>query len=43
DGRIGALRGALESAGHQDVIIMSYAAGLSSGPEPSFPEPMASR
>ena len=30
DGRIGALRGALESAGHQDVMIMSYAAKFAS-------------
>jgi porphobilinogen synthase len=30
DGRIGALRGALESAGHPDVMIMSYAAKYAS-------------
>ncbi|HEY9216657.1 MAG TPA: porphobilinogen synthase, partial [Phenylobacterium sp.] len=30
DGRVGALRGALESAGHQDVMIMSYAAKYAS-------------
>jgi porphobilinogen synthase len=31
DGRIGAIRGALEAAGHQDVSIMSYAAKYASG------------
>jgi porphobilinogen synthase len=30
DGRIGAIRGALESAGHKDVAIMSYAAKYAS-------------
>ena len=30
DGRVGILRGALESAGHQDVMIMSYAAKYAS-------------
>ena len=30
DGRVGALRTALESAGHQDVMIMSYAAKYAS-------------
>ena len=30
DGRVGALRAALESAGHQDVMIMSYAAKYAS-------------
>ncbi len=30
DGRVGALRGALEAAGHQDVMIMSYAAKYAS-------------
>jgi len=30
DGRVGALRGALESAGHQDVMIMAYAAKYAS-------------
>jgi porphobilinogen synthase len=30
DGRVGALRQALESAGHQDVMIMSYAAKYAS-------------
>ncbi|MDO5621615.1 MAG: porphobilinogen synthase [Paracoccus sp. (in: a-proteobacteria)] len=30
DGRIGALRGALESAGHRDVAILSYAAKYAS-------------
>jgi len=30
DGRIGALRGALESAGHRDVAILSYAAKFAS-------------
>jgi len=30
DGRVAALRGALESAGHQDVMIMSYAAKYAS-------------
>jgi porphobilinogen synthase len=31
DGRIGALRKALEAAGHQDVMIMAYAAKYASG------------
>ena len=31
DGRIGALRSALEGAGHQDVTIMSYSAKYASG------------
>ncbi|UXU74810.1 MULTISPECIES: porphobilinogen synthase [unclassified Paracoccus (in: a-proteobacteria)] len=31
DGRIGALRAALESAGHKDVAILSYAAKYASG------------
>jgi porphobilinogen synthase len=31
DGRIGAIRGALETAGHKDVSIMSYAAKYASG------------
>ncbi|AXC49635.1 porphobilinogen synthase [Paracoccus suum] len=31
DGRIGALRGALEGAGHRDVAILSYAAKYASG------------
>ena len=31
DGRIGALRGALETAGHRDVAILSYAAKYASG------------
>ena len=31
DGRIGALRSALESAGHKDVAILSYAAKFASG------------
>ncbi|ARO14186.1 porphobilinogen synthase [Ketogulonicigenium robustum] len=31
DGRIGAIRAALESAGHRDVTIMSYAAKYASG------------
>ncbi|MCQ0971761.1 porphobilinogen synthase [Paracoccus sp. TK19116] len=31
DGRIGALRGALEQAGHKDVAILSYAAKFASG------------
>ncbi|GHC45779.1 delta-aminolevulinic acid dehydratase [Gemmobacter tilapiae] len=31
DGRIGAIRSALESAGHKDVTIMSYAAKYASG------------
>ena len=31
DGRIGAMRQALESAGHQDVTILSYAAKYASG------------
>ena len=31
DGRIGALRNALESAGHKDVAILSYAAKYASG------------
>ena len=31
DGRIGVLRQALEQAGHQDVILLSYAAKFSSG------------
>lgn len=31
DGRIGALRRALESAGHKDVAILSYAAKYASG------------
>ena len=30
DGRVGALRGALEAAGHQDTMIMSYAAKYAS-------------
>lgn len=30
DGRIGALRSALESAGHQDVVLLSYAAKYAS-------------
>ena len=30
DGRIGALRGALEMAGHKDVVLMSYAAKYAS-------------
>ncbi len=30
DGRVGILRGALESAGHQDVMIMAYAAKYAS-------------
>jgi porphobilinogen synthase len=30
DGRVGALRGALESSGHQDVMIMAYAAKYAS-------------
>ena len=30
DGRVGALRGALEGAGHQDVMIMAYAAKYAS-------------
>ena len=30
DGRVGALRGALEQAGHQDVMIMAYAAKYAS-------------
>ena len=30
DGRVGALRSALESAGHQDVMIMAYAAKYAS-------------
>ncbi|MBY6114388.1 porphobilinogen synthase [Mameliella alba] len=30
DGRIGALRGALESAGHQNVLLLSYAAKYAS-------------
>jgi porphobilinogen synthase len=31
DGRIGALRSALESAGHQNVLLLSYAAKYASG------------
>ncbi|MCH2094695.1 MAG: porphobilinogen synthase [Rhodobacteraceae bacterium] len=31
DGRIGALRSALESAGHSDVLLLSYAAKYASG------------
>ncbi len=31
DGRIGAMRGALEDAGHKDVAILSYAAKYASG------------
>ncbi len=31
DGRIGALRSALEGAGHQDVLLLSYAAKYASG------------
>jgi porphobilinogen synthase len=31
DGRIGAMRAALEAAGHKDVAIMSYAAKYASG------------
>ena len=31
DGRVGAMRGALEAAGHTDVAIMSYAAKYASG------------
>ncbi|MGI3171468.1 porphobilinogen synthase [Pseudooceanicola sp. C21-150M6] len=31
DGRIGAMRSALESKGHQDVLILSYAAKYASG------------
>lgn len=31
DGRIGALRNALESAGHQNVLLLSYAAKYASG------------
>ncbi|MEO1330946.1 MAG: porphobilinogen synthase [Pseudomonadota bacterium] len=31
DGRIGAIRGALEAAGHRDVLILSYAAKYASG------------
>ena len=31
DGRIGAMRGALEAAGHQNVMILSYAAKYASG------------
>lgn len=31
DGRIGALRSALESAGHKDVLLMSYSAKYASG------------
>ena len=30
DGRIGAIRGALESKGHQDVILLAYAAKYAS-------------
>ncbi len=30
DGRVGAIRGALDAAGHQDVIIVSYAAKYAS-------------
>jgi porphobilinogen synthase len=31
DGRVGAIRGALDRAGHQDVMIMAYAAKYASG------------
>jgi porphobilinogen synthase len=43
DGRIGAIRSALESAGHQDVQIMSYAAKYASAFYGPFREALGSK
>jgi len=40
DGRVGAIRAALEAAGHQDVMIMSYAPNM---PRPSMALPRGDR